>query len=228
MDRVDERDLPLLEVEPEEAPEPEPGPHWSPPPPPAPRQPVSRRRLLVGGLLGAVGFLGVGGAAATAFGVLDTDAEDGLLRVPGSPAELVALTRAKGPLLIGRDTALVDYPPEALDKAAAVYDDITMVGLRLGLIALYLRAPHQGYRVRFCGSSGWWQDDADGSKFSRVGEKEAGPSPRGLDLHPVAAPTRTGRLVTIVDTTRLIVGARLGADTTHQQIGGPHCFEGRS
>jgi cytochrome b6-f complex iron-sulfur subunit len=52
-----------------------------------------------------------------------------------------------------------------------------------------------------------------------VGEKKAGPAPRGLDRFAV---TVEGGSV-VVDTKNVIPGPPIGTDTTGQQIEGPHC-----
>ncbi len=48
-------------------------------------------------------------------------------------------------------------------------------------IALLARSPQMGEPVKYCPSSGWFEDPAHGSKFDRLGRYELGPAPRGLD-----------------------------------------------
>ena len=50
-----------------------------------------------------------------------------------------------------------------------------------GFVALYQRCVHLGCRVPFCQTSQWFECPCHGSKYNRVGEKKAGPAPRGLD-----------------------------------------------
>ncbi|MGH3118761.1 MAG: hypothetical protein ACRDQ2_16930 [Gaiellales bacterium] len=48
-------------------------------------------------------------------------------------------------------------------------------------ITFLARSPHLGERVVFCQSSMWFEDQAHGAKFDRLGNYVLGPSPRGLD-----------------------------------------------
>jgi len=49
------------------------------------------------------------------------------------------------------------------------------------LIAVVGEDPHQGQRVYYCPSSGWFQTPHEGSKFDHRGFYREGPAPRGLD-----------------------------------------------
>ena len=50
-----------------------------------------------------------------------------------------------------------------------------------GYVALYQKCVHLGCRVPWCQSSQWFECPCHGSKYNRVGEKQGGPAPRGLD-----------------------------------------------
>jgi cytochrome b6-f complex iron-sulfur subunit len=91
-----------------------------------------------------------------------------------------------------------------------------------GLMALYQRCVHLGCRVPFCGNSKWFECPCHGSKYNRVGEKKAGPAPRGLDRFPVDA---SGGNV-VVDTGLVIQGPPIGTNTTGQEAEGPACISG--
>ena len=68
-----------------------------------------------------------------------------------------------------------------LPAAKKVYSPITYAGMEQGFVALYQRCVHLGCRVPWCQSSQWFECPCHGSKYNRVGEKKAGPAPRGLD-----------------------------------------------
>ena len=52
-------------------------------------------------------------------------------------------------------------------------------------MALYQKCPHLGCRVPSCATSQWFECPCHGSQYNRVGEKKAGPAPRGMDRFPV-------------------------------------------
>ena len=47
--------------------------------------------------------------------------------------------------------------------------------------ALYQKCPHLGCRVPSCTSQQWFECPCHGSQYNQVGEKKAGPAPRGMD-----------------------------------------------
>ena len=112
------------------------------------------------------------------------------------------------------------YPKDAVAKAKTIdaYASV-MPGYEAGLVALYQKCPHLGCRVPWCGSSQWFECPCHGSQYNRVGEKRAGPAPRGMDRFVVEV---TGGTVS-VDTKTVVPGPPLGIDSTGQQIEGPHC-----
>jgi hypothetical protein len=50
-----------------------------------------------------------------------------------------------------------------------------------GPIGLYAKSPQLGEPVRYCASSGYFEDLMHGSKFDSVGDYALGPAPHGLD-----------------------------------------------
>ena len=85
--------------------------------------------------------------------------------------------------------------------------------------ALYQRCPHLGCRVPWCQTSQWFECPCHGSKYNAVGEKKAGPTPRGMDRFAIAF---NGDNITI-DTQAVILGPPVGTNTTGQNAAGPPC-----
>jgi cytochrome b6-f complex iron-sulfur subunit len=114
---------------------------------------------------------------------------------------------------------VVQYPKQDLPKAKAVYSPITFAGMEAGYVALYQRCVHLGCRVPWCPTSQWIECPCHGSKYNRVGEKKAGPAPRGLDRFGIDV---SGGSLTI-NTGDIEIGPPIGTDTTGQQQEGPLC-----
>ena len=53
-----------------------------------------------------------------------------------------------------------------------------------GITILSQKCPHLGCRVPQCATSQWFECQCHGSQYNRVGEKKAGPAPRGMDRYP--------------------------------------------
>ncbi len=117
-------------------------------------------------------------------------------------------------------TWLVEYPAEALPKAATVYSGAILDGMEAGFVALYQKCVHLGCRVPFCETSQWFECPCHGSQYNRVGEKKGGPAPRGLDRFAVAI--TGGKLV--INTGSISLGPTIGTNTTGQEAEGPHCI----
>ena len=84
-------------------------------------------------------------------------------------------------------TWITEYPADALPKAEAVYyPRAILAGMEQGIVALYQKCPHLGCRVPDCPRAQWFECPCHGSQYNRVGEKKAGPAPRGMDRFPVA------------------------------------------
>ena len=115
---------------------------------------------------------------------------------------------------------ITEYPSSGLDKAAAVYSPPELAGMEAGLIALWQTCPHLGCRVPECATSQWFECPCHGSQYNKVGEKKAGPAPRGMDRFAMAV--EGGNFV--VDTGTIIAGPPIGTNTTGQEAEGPHCI----
>ena len=114
------------------------------------------------------------------------------------------------------------YPAEALPQAEAVYAGPVLVGMKAGINALYQKCPHLGCRVPQCDSSQWFECPCHGSQYNRVGEKKAGPAPRGMDRFGVDI--SAGNVT--IDTGLIFQGPSIGTNTTGQEAEGPHCVSG--
>ncbi|MFM8237901.1 MAG: ubiquinol-cytochrome c reductase iron-sulfur subunit [Actinomycetota bacterium] len=188
---------------------------------------VSRRQFLNRGLLTAVGFATAALAPALlAFlwppkgqvgfgGVFDVGNEDEIKEY---------LTTTKAPWYAPAARTYVQPFPDdksALAKAKVVYKPAIYQGMAdYGLVAIYQRCVHLGCRVPWCQSSQWFECPCHGSKYNRVGEKTAGPAPRGLDSFRL---TVSGSGAVSVDTGTVYIGPPIGTDTTGQQQEGPFC-----
>jgi cytochrome b6-f complex iron-sulfur subunit len=115
------------------------------------------------------------------------------------------------------------YPAEALPAAREHYLPSLLVSMEAGLVVLSQKCPHLGCRVPECKTSQWFECQCHGSQYNRVGEKKAGPAPRGMDRHP-ASISATGDVV--IDTGTKVPGPPIGTNTTGQEAEGPHCTGG--
>ena len=121
-------------------------------------------------------------------------------------------------------TWLTGFPANALPKARAAYasQPSGLSGMEAGVVALYQKCPHLGCRVPECKSSQWFECPCHGSQYNRVGEKKAGPAPRGMDRFGVSISNGS----VIVDTGAVFNGPAIGVNTTGQEAEGPHCITG--
>jgi cytochrome b6-f complex iron-sulfur subunit len=118
---------------------------------------------------------------------------------------------------------ITEYPAEALPLAETVYPESLLATMREGLVILSQKCPHLGCRVPECATSQWFECQCHGSQYNRVGEKKAGPAPRGMDRHP-ATVAANGDVT--IDTGTTIPGPAIGVNTTGQEAEGPHCTSG--
>ena len=185
---------------------------------------VTRRQFLNRGILITVGF----GLAAFAPAMLAflwpfrATGFGGKVKVDKSVPEVkayVATNRKPYYVPLAR-TYLEVYPPQSLDAAKKVYKPTVLSEMEKGLVALYQRCVHLGCRVPFCESSQWFECPCHGSKYNRVGEKKAGPAPRGLDRWPILF---DGDNITIDTSGSPIIGPPIGTNTTGQEPEGPLC-----
>jgi len=184
---------------------------------------VTRRQFLNRSMGGLFAFgLSAFGAASIAF--LWPTLKGGFgskIRV-GTVADLTAImNQTKEPVYKPEGRLYINpYPVEDAAKAKRVpaYSAV-LPGYEAGFVAIYQKCVHLGCRVPWCKSSQWFECPCHGSQYNRVGEKKAGPAPRGLDRFVVEIDGDT----VVVDTKNIIPGPPLGTDTTGQQLEGPHC-----
>lgn len=195
---------------------------WTPPDPDAVG--VSRRQFFNRATISLMGA-GIGTFSAASFvAFLWPTATGGFGgKVPvGRYDDIIAGIRSGGGFFYAPEARawITLYPSDAIPKAEAVYEDAILAGVRRGLIASYQKCPHLGCRVPQCVSSQWFECGCHGSQYNRVGEKKAGPAPRGLDHFPLEfSPSND----VTVDTGLIIQGRPIGTNTTGQEAEGPHC-----
>ena len=134
-----------------------------------------------------------------------------------------AITATEAPVYVPAARAYVSpYPKAALPAARrAKYPHVLADVLEAGLLVQSQTCPHLGCKVAWCPTSQWFECPCHGSKYNRVGEKKAGPAPRGMSL--VAARIRHGELV--IDSGTVLQGMPIGTDTTGQKQEGPFCYK---
>lgn len=118
-------------------------------------------------------------------------------------------------------TYLQPYPLDSASQSAAeaVYTGSILDGIKQGYVALWQKCPHLGCKVPVCATSQWFECPCHGSQYNRVGEKKAGPAPRGMDRFPIII----DGVDVIIDTGSPKQGPAIGVDTTKQGLEGPHC-----
>ena len=184
---------------------------------------IARRQFLNRGILTLTG-LGVGTFGAACLGFLwptGTGGFGGKVAAPAGISDIIAEIQAKAaPKYIPEARAyIVQYPKADLPAAKKIYSAVTYAGMEQGLVALYQRCVHLGCRVPWCPTSQWFECPCHGSKYNRVGEKKAGPAPRGLDRFAIIV---EGDKLTI-NTGDIQIGPPIGTNTTGQQQEGPLC-----
>ena len=183
---------------------------------------VTRRQFLNRGVVGAFG-LALSGFGASTIAFLWPSGAGGF----GSKVNAGSLDDIKAGIADGNGffyfaearTWFTEYPAEAVKDAEKFYSGGVLEGMKAGINALYQKCPHLGCRVPSCVSSQWFECPCHGSKYNQVGEKKAGPAPRGMDRFPVII---TGGRVE-VDTGLVIQGPPIGTNTTGQEAEGPFC-----
>jgi cytochrome b6-f complex iron-sulfur subunit len=197
---------------------------WTPPDPDAVG--VSRRQFFNRATVTLMSA-SLAGFGAAVVGFLWKGAEGGFgSRVnAGRLSEVINNIRANdGFLYIAEGRAWVtEYPAGSLGKARESYPGPVLTGMEGGVVALYQKCPHLGCRVPECKSSQWFECQCHGSQYNRVGEKKAGPAPRGMDLFAMQI-TPAGDL--IIDTGTIFNGMPVGTNTTGQEAEGPNCTGG--
>ena len=195
---------------------------WVPPDPEAIG--VSRRQFFNRATIALMGA-SLGTFAAASFVAFlwpfATGGFGGKIRV-GKKDEIIGSIRSSGGFFYAAQAKswITEYPSSALPKAKPVYQAALLPGMEEGLIALWQKCPHLGCRVPNCASSQWFECPCHGSQYNRVGEKKAGPAPRGMDHFAI---TVTGSGDVIIDTGTPFTGRPIGTNTTGQEAEGPHC-----
>ena len=184
---------------------------------------VTRRQFFNRGILTGLA-LGVGGFGAAALAFLWPSGAGGTTgkKTVGSVADVEKQFALKQPFYNATAQVYIQpYPKDALPKAKKVpaYTPPIIAGMEAGYVALYQKCVHLGCRVPWCPSSQWFECPCHGSKYNRVGEKQGGPAPRGLDRFAL---TVTGGNI-IVDTGLLVTGPPIGTNTTGQSPEGAPC-----
>jgi cytochrome b6-f complex iron-sulfur subunit len=184
---------------------------------------ITRRQFFNRGILTGMG-LAVGGFGAAALGFLwpgpSSAGGFGSAVNIGNVSDIEAAIAKEMPYYNATAKVYINpYPKAALPKAKKIYSPVILAGMALGYVALYQRCVHLGCRVPWCQTSQWFECPCHGSKYNRVGEKKAGPAPRGLDRFPF---TISGGSMT-VDTQTIILGPPIGTNTTGQAAEGALC-----
>jgi len=118
---------------------------------------------------------------------------------------------------------ITEYPADALPVARTVYPASLLTAMEQGIVVLSQKCPHLGCRVPECPTSQWFECQCHGSQYNRVGEKKAGPAPRGMDRFPTDI-SSSGDVV--INTGAVVPGPAIGTNTTGQEAEGPHCTGG--
>ncbi len=200
--------------------------------PPAPFVPpdadaigVTRRQFLNRSIIGffSLGLLAFG-ASALAFIWPKLGGGFGSKINVGNVSDLLAEIRANNGFLYKAEGRmwLTEYPSSALSKAESVYSPPVLASMEEGIAVMYQKCPHLGCRVPECETSQWFECPCHGSQYNQVGEKKAGPAPRGMDRFATAV--SGGKLS--VDTGVVIQGPPIGTNTTGQEAEGPNCIGG--
>jgi cytochrome b6-f complex iron-sulfur subunit len=90
------------------------------------------------------------------------------------------------------------------------------------VLALWRKCPHLGCQVpQLCEASFWFECLCHGSKYSILGEKRAGPAPRGMDHFPISV--ANGAYV--INTAEVVSGPPPGTVTFDDRADAsiPHC-----
>ena len=202
--------------------------------PPAPYVPpdeealgVTRRQFFNRSIVGLMGFSLSGfGAACIAFLWPTLSGGFGSKINVGSVDDVLSSIRdTREPFYVPEGRFYINpFPADAVQAASGIYGPSVLGGMQAGVVALYQKCPHLGCRVPWCLTSQWFECPCHGSQYNRVGEKKAGPAPRGMDQFPISV---EGGMIT-VDTGLIVDGPPIGTNTTGQEAEGPHCVGGSS
>jgi len=90
------------------------------------------------------------------------------------------------------------------------------------VLALYRKCPHLGCQIpSLCDASKWFECLCHGSKYTILGEKRAGPAPRGMDRFGVSVVNGAY----VIDTSSIVSGPPIGTATfdARDTAAIPHC-----
>jgi cytochrome b6-f complex iron-sulfur subunit len=184
---------------------------------------LSRRKFLNRAILGTAG-LGLGAFGVAALGFLWPSPAGGFggkVNVGSTSDADAAIAKGTPYYNAGAQAYIQPYPKQDIPKAMKIpaYTPPIIAGMKAGYVALWQKCPHLGCRVPWCQTSQWFECPCHGSKYNRVGEKRAGPAPRGMThfVFEIAG----GNIV--VDTGNMVLGPPIGTDTTGQTPEGPLC-----
>lgn len=151
--------------------------------------------------------------------------DDGGPEIPGAGYDLgtedelrAAIADGNGSLYVPEAQAyVVEIPEQHREVLLEAVDPAARPGVEGGFIALWQKCPHQGCRVPYCETSGWFECPCHGSRFTPFGELRRGPAKRGMSYLPVAIKP---------DSVRLLPGPIEGLedDVTGVEPDGPHCI----
>ena len=143
-------------------------------------------------------------------------------------------TIGKASDIAGAQPSWVDGQPFAFAKARVFFINVPAAKALVAgttekvadpgpnVLALYRKCPHLGCNIPpLCDKSHWFECLCHGSKYTIIGEKRAGPAPRGMDRFAV---TVTGGTYGI-DTSAIVAGPPIGTATfdPRDTTTIPHC-----
>jgi cytochrome b6-f complex iron-sulfur subunit len=117
-------------------------------------------------------------------------------------------------------------PPESVTEGAVIEVSAArsyLTDVNDDIRGLSWKCSHLGCKVSFCDSSGQFECPCHGSVFNRAGDLLSGPSPRGMDEHPVEVGADG---LIYIDTGVVEDGAPPGTVTIDEPARGPSCSEG--
>jgi cytochrome b6-f complex iron-sulfur subunit len=184
---------------------------------------LSRRKFLNRAILTTAG-VGVGAFGVAALGFLWPNPAGGFggkINVGSVDDINSTIAKAQPFYNAGAQAYVQPYPKQDIPKAQKIpaYTPPIIAGMQLGYVALWQKCPHLGCRVPWCQTSQWFECPCHGSKYNRVGEKRAGPAPRGMThfVFEISGGSMT------IDTGNQVLGPPIGTDTTGQNPEGPLC-----
>lgn len=124
------------------------------------------------------------------------------------------------PFAFGKARAFFINVPAA--KAFVEGKSETVADPGADVLALYRKCPHLGCQIPpLCDKSNWFECLCHGSKYTILGEKRAGPAPRGMDRFAVTLTDGTY----VIDSGAIIAGPPIGSATfdTRDTATIPHC-----